>query len=160
MPDSPQKPPAGGDKLPAGMLPAPIERILAVTRTLRRIGDELLEEARHKRERGELSLAGYMKAAEQHQELINHANRAVYRATESLPPLDAQVIAVEAATKELETATKNLRRVTDILALSAKLVLAVTSVVAAVFRPDPMTIAASAEAIVNAARVIRDQVHR
>lgn len=144
-----------------GFTPDPIvERALAVTRSLRALASQILERAYAKREAGELSLDDFLLLEQRHQEILNQANSAIYYATDRLAPIAAEFAQIEAATKELDRLQGILKTVTNVLNVSAQLLLAASALALLFFDPNPGTVAATASAIYDVARTIRDTAAR
>lgn len=144
-----------------GFTPDPIvERALAVTRSLRALANQILERAYAKREAGELSLDEFLRLEQRHQEILNQANSAIYYATDRLAPIADEFVQVEAATKELDRLQGILKTVTNVLNVSAQLLLAASALALLFFDPNPGTVAATASAIYDVARTIRDTTAR
>lgn len=144
-----------------GFTPDPIvERALAVTRSLRALANQILERAYAKREAGELSLDEFLLLEQRHQEILNQANSAIYYATDRLAPIADEFVQVEAATKELDRLQGILKTVTNVLNVSAQLLLAASALALLFFDPNPGTVAATASAIYDVARTLRDTTAR
>ncbi len=144
-----------------GFTPDPIvERALAVTRSLRALGSQILERAYAKREAGELSLDDFLLLEQRHQEILNQANSAIYYATDRLAPIADEFAQIEAATKELDRLQGVLKTITNVLNVSAQLLLAASALALLFFDPNPGTVAATASAIYDVARTIRDTAAR
>lgn len=144
-----------------GFTPDPIvERALAVTRSLRELASQLLERAYARRDAGELSLDDFLRMEQRHQEILNQANSAIYYATDRLAPIADEFQKVEAATKELERLQGVLKTVADVLNISAQLLLSVSALALLFFDPNPGTVAATASAIFELGRTIRDTAAR
>lgn len=144
-----------------GFTPDPIvERALSVTRSLRALASQILERAYARREAGELSLDELLLVEQRHQEILNQANSAIYYATDRLASIAEEFQQVEAATKELERLQKVLKTITDVLNVSAQLLLAASALALLFFDPNPGTVAATASAIIDVAHTIRDTTAR
>lgn len=144
-----------------GFTPDPIvERALAVTRSLRALASQILERAYAKREAGELSLDDFLLLEQRHQEILNQANSAIYYATDRLAPIALEFAQIEAATKELDRLQGVLKTITNVLNVSAQLLLAASALALLFFDPNPGTVAATASAIYDVARTIRDTAAR
>jgi hypothetical protein len=133
-----------------------VERALAVTRSLRALASQLLERAYARLDAGELSLNDFLLMEQRHQAIVNQANAAIYDATERLQPIAQEFAQVEAATKELERLQGVVKTVTDVLNISAQLLLAVSALALMFFDPNPGTVAATASAIFDVSRTIAD----
>ena len=144
-----------------GFTPDPIvERALAVTRSLRALASQILERAYAKREAGELSLDDFLLLEQRHQEILNQANAAIYYATDRLAPIADEFAQIEAATKELDRLQGVLKTITNVLNVSAQLLLAASALALLFFDPNPGTAAATASAIYDVARTLRDTAAR
>jgi len=133
-----------------------VERALAVTRSLRALASQLLERAYARLDAGELSLNDFLLMEQRHQAIVNQANTAIYDATERLLPIAQQFKLVEAAIKDLEHLHDVVKKVADVLNVSAQLLLAVSALALLFFDPNPGTVAATASAIFDVSRTIRD----
>jgi len=137
-----------------------VDRTIAVTRTLRTVANGLMEFAHEARERGELSLDEFFTLSERYQSIINQANTACHEAAKQLPSMESHLAPIESATKELERASLVLAKVTDVLAVSAQLLQALTGLVLAILKPEPAAFAAVAATIVAAVQGIQGQLSR
>lgn len=135
-----------------------VERTIAITRTLRAVAHDLMEQAFDERDAGELDLDGFLAVSDRYQAMINQANTALYEVVKALPPLGEHIAMIEQATHELEAAAKRLRDVKDVLTISAELLAALSSLTVAVLRPDAAAIAATAEAIAAVTASIRARI--
>jgi len=138
-------------------LPPIVERTVTVTRALRNAAGQLMERALADRAAGTLSKSDLLKVQDQYQSIIDAANRAVYEVTARLPPMANDFAQVEAATRQLEQALLQVRHFTETLVLTAKLLLAVGALVTLVLQPNPGTATATAAAIADVVKTIRDQ---
>lgn len=140
-------------------MPDPIvERTIAITRSLRGVAYAVMDRAFEERAAGELDMAGFLAVSERYQQMINDANRTLYRVAESLPPLGAHIEKLEAATQDLEKMSKRLHDAHDIVAIASQLVVALSSLAVAVVRPDASTVGATVDAIVNVGETIRARI--
>ena len=105
---------------------------------------------------GELSLNDFLLMEQRHQAIVNQANAAIYDATERLAPIAEEFQKVEAAIKDLERQHDIVKKVADVLNVSAQLLLAVSALALLFFDPNPGTVAATASAIFDVSRTIRD----
>ena len=137
-----------------------VERALAVTRSLRALASQLMERAYAKRDAGELSLDEFLVMEQRHQRILNQANVAIYDATAHLASIAEEFQKVEEATKELDKLQTTLKTVTEVLNISAQLLLAASALALMFFDPNPGTVAASASAIFEVGRTIRDAAAR
>jgi hypothetical protein len=138
--------------------PSIVDRTISVTRTLRTVANALMDFAHDARERGELSLDEFFTLSERYQTIINQANTACYEAAKQLPNMEAHLGPIESATKELEKASLLLAKVTDVLAVSAQLLQALSGLVLAILKPEPAAFAAVAATIVAAVQGIQGQL--
>jgi hypothetical protein len=137
-----------------------VDRTIAVTRTLRTVANGLMEFAHDARARGELSLDEFFTLSERYQSIINQANTACHEAANQLPDMESHLAPIESATKELERASLVLAKVTDVLAVSAQLLQALSGLVLAILKPEPAAFAAVAATIVAAVQGIQGQLSR
>ncbi len=139
-----------------------VERTLAVTRSLRDLASQLMERAYAKRDAGELTLDEFLLMEQRHQAVLNQANTIIYAAADDLEarlaPIEADFHQVEDATKELDRLQGVLRAATDVLAIAAQLMLATSALALLVSDPNPGTVSATASALFDAGRTIRDTV--
>ena len=137
-----------------------VERALAVTRSLRALASQLMERAYAKRDAGEPSIDEFLVLEQRHQRILNQANTAIYDATEGLASIAEEFGKVEEATRELERLQGILKTVTEVLNISAQLLLATSALALMFFDPNPGTVAASASAIFELGKTIRDAAAR
>jgi hypothetical protein len=137
-----------------------VERTLAVTRSLRDFASQLMERAYAKRDAGELSLDDFLLMEQRHQAVLNQANTIIYAATDSLAVIADQFHEVEDAVQELDRLQGRLRAVGDVLAIAAQVLLATSALALMVSAPDPGTVSATASAIFDLGRTVRDTVPR
>lgn len=135
-----------------------VDRTINLTRSLRVAANAMMDRAHEQRTAGQLSLNDYFAIADRYQSIINQANMVVYEAAEKLPPIEPHLAPLEAASKELEQAALTMAKVTDVLAVSAQLLQALSSLVVAILHPEPAAFAAVAAAIVSAVQGIRGQL--
>jgi hypothetical protein len=133
-----------------------VERTLAVTRSLRSLAAQLMERAYQKRDAGELSMEDFLGMEARHQEILNQANTAIYQATDNLASIAEEFHQVEDASKELDRLQGTLKTISDVLAVSAQLLMATSALALLVLDPNPGTVAATANALYDVARTIRD----
>ena len=136
-----------------------IEKTIALTRSLRNVATQVMEQAHKARDAGELPLPDFLAVAERYQEMINEANRAIHDAAARLPSLTDDFSAIEDATRTLEADAVLLKQVTDVLTVAAKLLVAMASLATLIAHPDPSGVATTAAAVYDAARAIRDQAN-
>lgn len=137
-----------------------VERTLMVTRSLRSLASQLMERAFQKRAAGELSIDDFLIMEDRHQQILNQANTAIYQATDSLASIAEEFHQVEDAAKELDRLQGILKTVAEVLSISAQLLLATSALALLVLDPNPGTVAATATAIYDVARTIRDTAAR
>ena len=135
-----------------------VDRTIDLTRSLRTAANALMDTAHEQRATGKLTLNDYFAIADRYQTIINQANMAVYEAAEKLPPIEPHLAPIEAASKDLEQAALSMAKATDVLAVSAQLLQALSSLVVAILHPEPAAFAAVAAAIVSAVQGIRGQL--
>ncbi|MBL9004736.1 MAG: hypothetical protein JNJ46_10840 [Myxococcales bacterium] len=152
QPAGPPVPPENADAI--------VERTIAITRTLREVAHALMERAFAAREAGELDLQGFLSVSDRYQAMINQANTALYEVVKTLPPLGSHIQTIERATHELQAVAKRLRDVTDVVTISAELLVALSALTVAVLRPDAAAVAATAEAIAAVTESIRARIIR
>jgi len=152
QPAGPPVPPENADAI--------VERTIAITRTLREVAHALMERAFAAREAGELDLPGFLSVSDRYQAMINQANTALYEVVKTLPPLGSHIQTIERATHELQAVAKRLRDVTDVVTISAELLVALSALTVAVLRPDAAAVAATAEAIAAVTESIRARIIR
>src|SRR4051812_34109107 len=104
-----------------------VERALTVTRSLRSLASQLMERAYAKRSAGELSIDDFLVMEDRHQQILNQANTAIYDAAERLDSIAEEFRKVEDAAKELERLQSILKTVSEVLAISAQLLLATSA---------------------------------
>ena len=75
-----------------------VERTNEVTRALRKVASQVMEQAFTARAAGELPLDGFFAVAERYQSIVNQANTALYEVVARLPKLDAELRHIEDAT--------------------------------------------------------------
>jgi hypothetical protein len=138
--------------------PSIVDRTISVTRSLRVVANTVMDRAHDFRESGELSLNDFFTLSDRYQTIINQANRACYEAAEQLPKMDEHLAPIESATRELEKASVLLAKVTDVVAVSAQLVQALSGLVVAILKPEPAAFAAVAATIVAAVQGIQGQL--
>ena len=137
-----------------------VERALAVTRGLRSLASQLMERAYAKRAAGELTLDEFLVMEARHQEILNQANAAIYEVTERLATIAEEFSKVEEASKELERLQGILKTVSEVLSISAQLLLATSALALLCLDPNPGTVAATASALYEVGRTIRDAAAR
>jgi hypothetical protein len=124
-----------------------VDRTIALTRSLRTVANALMDRAHDARSAGEISLDEYFAVADRYQAIINQANMACYEAAEHLPTVTVDLDAVEGAAQSLEKAAVFLAKTTDVLAISAQLLQALSSLVLAILNPQPAAFLAVATSI-------------
>lgn len=150
------------DPTPIANPPVPssenLERTIEITRSLRKVADELLEYAQKEHAAGNLSLEDFFKFTDGYQMIINQANVACYEAASHLPPLDEHLKPIETATQTLAESATKLAKAADVLSVSAGLLQGLAALVAAIMNPGPAAFASVAVALAAAAQGISDTV--